>query len=134
MKRIFLGMTGFIVFGSMALAIVTPTPVSAAEMRCSSKILTLPCWYRGLPKKNGRPVINSLNNLTIIGTNVLDMMLQIIGYIAVGFIIWGGFQFMLSDGSPDKAAGARRTIINASAGLLLALASVAIVNFVARFL
>lgn len=132
MKKALLGISGFVVLGSMFMAIIYPIPAAAAKVSCSSRILTLPCWYRGLPAdKNGQPKIDDVRNLAIIGTNVLDMMLQLIGYIAVGFIIWGGFQFMLSDGNPDKAAGARKTIINASVGLLIALASVAIVNFVA---
>lgn len=135
MKKTFLGISGLLVLGSMLMAVAFPSHTSAAKMNCSSQILTLPCWYRGLPADvNGQPKINEVKNLTIIGANVLDMMLQLIGYIAVGFIIWGGFQFMLSDGDPGKAASARKTIINACAGLLLALASVAIVNFVAGLL
>lgn len=135
MKKIIFGLSGFVILGSMLLATMNTTSVSAAGVSCSSRILTLPCWYRGLPAdSNGQPKIDSFNNLTIIGANILDMMLQLIGYIAVGFIIWGGFKFMLSEGNTDKTAAARKTIINACVGLIISLASVAIVNFVASLL
>ena len=60
--------------------------------------------------------------------NILDIVLMAIGYITFGFILYGGFQFITSMGSSDKMAQARTTILNASVGTVIAMASVAIVR------
>lgn len=52
--------------------------------------------------------------------------------VAVGFIIFGGFQYMLSQGEPERTKGARSTILNALIGLAISLSAVAIVNLIGR--
>lgn len=120
------------ILASFPIAIGMGMLISAPAYACTpgTKILTLPCWYDGLKLKDSTPVIEKPKDIWTIVINFIEMALQVVGYLAVGFIIWGGFQFMLSDGNVDKAAAARRTIINASAGLILALASVAIIRFI----
>jgi len=44
--------------------------------------------------------------------------------------MYGGFLMMTSNGAPDKAARGRKTIMSAAIGLVIALASVALVNFI----
>lgn len=44
--------------------------------------------------------------------------------------MYGGFLMMTSSGAPDKAAHGRKTIMSAAIGLVIALASVALVNFI----
>ena len=58
------------------------------------------------------------------------MILQIVAYIAVAFIIVGGFKYITSAGSPDGMVKARKTITNAVVGLLISIFSVAIVNVI----
>lgn len=121
---------------SLPLSLGIATLISAptyAVMPCK-KILTLPCWYSGLDEEDGSPVIKKPQDIWIIVLNFIDMAIQAVGYLAAAFIIWGGFKFLISEGNSDKAAAARKTIINASAGLLLALASVAIIKFVSTLL
>jgi hypothetical protein len=60
-------------------------------------------------------------------------MLQLVGYISVAFIIYGGFIFMTAGGS-DGAAKGRTTLLNAIIGLVISIASVAIVNLVTGFI
>ena len=54
--------------------------------------------------------------------------------MTVAFIIMGGFKYMTSSGSPDQAAKAMKTIINAVIGMVVALGSVGLVNFVGKYL
>lgn len=63
-----------------------------------------------------------------IALNIIDIAILAVGYLAFGFILYGGFQFITSMGSSDKMAAARTTILNASVGTVLAIASVAIVR------
>lgn len=150
-KQYFFAILFATTIGGAAFATI-PTAAQAAKCDGKNVILTLPAWYRNLAEpddKNGCRIINpaetpggsvgenrsqmSINKfIWTIVLNIVDMMLQIIGYIAVGFIIYGGFLFLTSAGSPDGAAKGRKTILNAVIGLVLAIASVAIVNIIAE--
>lgn len=50
--------------------------------------------------------------------------------MAVGFIVYGGISYITSNGSPDKARKALRTLIFAAIGLVVVIAASAITNFV----
>jgi hypothetical protein len=61
---------------------------------------------------------------------VVEIILRVGVLVAVGFIIYGGFQYMLSQGEPDRTKNARNTILNAVIGLVIATLATLIVNFV----
>lgn len=99
--------------------------------RCSGNgILTFPTWYKNLQCTNGKPAITKATDLWLVALNVIEMMIGAAVYLSVGYVIWGGFKFIISRGDPGKAADARMTILQASIGLGIALASTAIVSFV----
>ena len=120
--------------GGASLAIVTPQTASAAK--CVDQVLLFPTWYKGLYKKDSDPCEIKKPSSDVgefiwkIALNVVEMALVAVGYIAVGYIIWGGFQYMLVATSPDRVAAARKTIINAVAGLVLSFFAVIIINIV----
>lgn len=97
----------------------------------------IPTWYKYLPGEFdpfGKciPVIelSNLNQAWFIGLAIIDILLRIITLIAVGFIIYGGFQYMTSMGEPDKTKSAKETILNALVGLAIALVASATVAFI----
>lgn len=132
--------------GGAMLSTMAPTTVSAAN-KCEKRLLTFPAWYRGLTKQEGGECVmkspadfNSGNGVKQSGIstyiwkivlNIIEIVLQLIGYIAVGFIIFGGYRYMISAGSPDGMVKARKTITNAVIGLVISILSVGIVNLVA---
>ena len=122
---------------SFALALVFSTiPLSSASAACESRFLTFPSWWRNLPINPSDCSIefekNTIDkNLSIIIANVVEIILQLVGYTCVAFIITGGFYYMTSTGSPENAARGLKTIRNAAIGLVLSLMSVGIVNLVA---
>jgi len=61
---------------------------------------------------------------------VIDDLLRIAGLAAVGFVFYGAFKYVASQGSPDATAQAQSTIINALIGLAIASVAVFIVNFI----
>jgi hypothetical protein len=99
----------------------------------------LPKWYRYLPY-NANPytgrceIVISGNGLSsnywLIGMAILDMLLRIAGMVAMVFVIWGGFTYLTSLGEPEKLAEARRTIINALIGAVIAIIAASVVGFV----
>lgn len=121
-------------FGGILGATTTPVQVYAADTCVKSAFLTLPPWYRGLTNTDcSIKTPDSAGVGPFIWTvvlNIIDMALQVIGYMAVGFIIYGGFMYMTSQGEAEGAAKARRTMRDAITGLVIAIASVAIVNLV----
>lgn len=70
---------------------------------------------------------NSLNTLL---TNVVNLLLTVIGIIAVIMIIIGGIRYTTSAGDSSQINSAKDTIIYAIVGLVIAILSFAIVNFV----
>lgn len=60
---------------------------------------------------------------------VVDDLLRIAGLVAVGFIIYGAFQYIASQGSPDQTARAQSTILNALIGLAVAITAIVFVSF-----
>lgn len=61
---------------------------------------------------------------------LLDILLRIAGIAAIAFVVWGGIQYVTSQGEPDATAHAKGTIINALIGLVVATLAVAIVQFI----
>ncbi len=61
---------------------------------------------------------------------VINVVIGIIGMLAVIMIIMGGISFVTSQGDTAKVAKARNTILYGVVGLVVALLAFAIVNFV----
>ena len=136
MKKIIIAMS-LMIIGSFGVSMTFPN-TSFADDACSNKgkILTLKPWYSGLTnndcslKTPGQDTNSQANYIWKIALNIVDDLLQLIGYTTVGYIMYGGFLMMTSNGAPDKAARGRKTIMSAAIGLVIALASVALVNFI----
>ena len=136
MKKIIIAMS-LMVIGSFGASVTFPG-ISFADDACSNKgkILTLKPWYSGLTnndcslKTPGQDTNSQANYIWKIALNIVDDLLQLIGYTTIGYIMYGGFLMMTSNGAPDKAARGRKTIMSAAIGLVIALASVALVNFI----
>jgi hypothetical protein len=99
-----------------------------------SSFLTFPTWYRGLQCEeggSGAPVFSKMSDIWTVATNLLDILIQIGGLAAVGFIIYGGIRYILSQGEPEKLQGAKKIIANAIIGLILAITASTIVGFIA---
>jgi hypothetical protein len=127
------GIIGLVIIMS-SLAVVSPG-VSAAEMNgCAKSFFGIPVWYQYLGTDNGKDCnvnTDQKNVPALVVLGFIDIALYLAGILAVLMIIWGGYKFILSDGSPDQIAGGRKTILNAVIGLLIAIFSAQIVRFVA---
>jgi hypothetical protein len=70
----------------------------------------------------------------IIVLNVLAILLQLVGYLSVGFIIWGGFKYILAQGEPSSLVAARQTVLNAVIGLVIAILANLLINTIFWFI
>ena len=66
----------------------------------------------------------------LIGLAILDDLIRVAALVAVGYVIYAGFQYMTSGGSPDKTKKAQNSIIDALVGLGIAVLAASIVAFI----
>ncbi len=118
------------------VTIAVPTNVSAGPA-CEARFLGIPPWYRGLTDDGCVPKVPDTSDDNAIGNfiwkivlNGIEMALVITAYIAIFFIIYGGFQFMTGGSNPSQVEKARKTILNAVIGLVIAMGAISIVNFI----
>ena len=62
--------------------------------------------------------------------DIINILLFLIGAIAVIMIIIGGIRYVTSNGDQGQVTGAKNTILYAIVGLVVAIMAYAIVNFV----
>ena len=111
------------------LSILAPATPVHADAPCSPpNFLGMPAWYRGLQKQETQTI------LLTIALNVLQAAMVVVAYIAVGFIIKGGYMYMVSTGSPDAMARAKNTVRDALIGLVIAITAAMVVNTIAGIL
>lgn len=131
-----LGFTLFVGAPIMAVATPVAAPVSAA---CGDEgVLGIPAWYRGLTEESNNCAIKApIGDDKALSTfvwkivlNIINMVLVIIGYIAVFFIIYGGFLYMTGGSNPSQLEKAKKSITNAIIGLAIAILSTVIVNVI----
>lgn len=125
--------------GGSLFAVAAPQTAAAAKCE-DTYFLTIPAWYNGLitADKSGNCNISQpgtgeagLNQfIWKIVLNITEIMLHLVGYLTAGFIIYGGFRYMLAAGSADGMSKAKTTIVNAVIGLTLSILSIAIVKIV----
>jgi hypothetical protein len=122
-------------FAAMAPSFVWPaSSVSAAPCSASGKFLTLPRWHDGVSRTvddNCVVEIENLSDIWIIALNAIDIVLQIVGYIAAGFVIYGAIRYVISSGNPDNVGKAKDTIVKALIGMVIAMSAAAVVGFIA---
>jgi ABC-type Fe3+ transport system permease subunit len=118
--------------------------VSLLAASCTPKggaFLGFPTWYKylgGVTSPNGAgsanvclPKVAALSDIWLIVAALVEVLLRVAGYAAIFFVIYGGVQYVTSQGEPDKANRARQTILNALVGLVIAIGSTVLVTFVA---
>ena len=74
--------------------------------------------------------IDTTTNLQGVFSNVVNVMLFIIGALAVIMLIVGGIMYVTSAGDSKRVESAKNTILYAIIGIVVAIAAGAIVNFI----
>lgn len=138
-----------LIVASVALGIfaaATPVSIAAAgnantgqggsDPCAPAAIVAFPHWYDNGLCKDGKIVSpNEVGGIpkfvTILATNLVTIILMVVGYVSLAFIIWGGFKYMYSGDNASGTTAAKKTILNAVIGLVLSIMSVAIVKVIA---
>ena len=85
----------------------------------------------GWEPDNGKPVpINKDTNLIKNITDILNVVIGVLGIVCVIVVIIGGVLYMTSSGDAGKVKKAKDTILYGIIGLIVCVLAFAIVNFV----
>lgn len=72
----------------------------------------------------------STTDIRVTIARIIRVAMGLLGIIAVGLIMYGGFLWMTANGDQGKVESAKKVLINASIGLAIILSAFAIVSFV----
>ena len=97
-------------------------------------------WYQGLVDSSCEVKEVVLENATgdqvllrdfvwTIAGNISSDIFLVIGILAVGYTVYGGYLYIISDGDLAKATKARKTITSALVGMGIALVATAFIRF-----
>ncbi|GAC1387318.1 MAG: hypothetical protein NVS1B7_1760 [Candidatus Saccharimonadales bacterium] len=99
-----------------------------------------PKWYSYLPgtietsSKGGlvcHPVLDNINDFWLIGAAIAEIMLRIASLLAIGYVVFGGVQYIRSQGESDRLKQARESILYAVIGLVISVSAAGIVSYIA---
>ena len=134
---------------------VVGEPVSAAVIKegadatCSKSILGLRPWYRGLVTRDGTKdnqcrigtIAEDGNGNTKVAPFVWVIILNLMydasllsSLVATGFIVWGGYKYITSEGDPSKVMTGKKIITGAVIGLILTVSASMIADTIVNVL
>lgn len=123
---------------TLLLSTIAKAPVAAACAKPT--FFGLKPWYQYLtlsrdPVTNKCEIINFTplgghSSILLIALAVIDDLIRLAALVAVGYVIYGGFTYMTSQGSPDMTKKGQQTVINALIGLATAIIASAVVGFI----
>jgi hypothetical protein len=141
-------------FGLATQSTITHAQATEAERRAncessgSNTFLGLPTWYKYLETEYvdgscnvksvpytgnpGQPDLGATVGAVVFA--VIEILLRVAGIVAVGYVIYGGILYSISQGEPERLAMGRKTIINGLIGVVIAVFAVAIVNLITGIL
>jgi hypothetical protein len=95
-----------------------------------------PHWYKyldGIQDVNGvcTPHLNGINDIWLVVAAVIEILLRVAVILSFIMVIYGGVNYITSQGEPDKTSQAKNTIVNALLGLAIAVLAASIVAFIA---
>lgn len=143
-RRILTILSGLLI--AIASLATHPVPTFAANddtgteedaKACGGSVLGLRPWYYNICTGSGSNVEiekpgNDESALPIfigkIALNVLFDLSLIIGYLALAMIVFGGFQYIYSQGDPGKMAKGKKTLMAAVIGTTIALSASVVIN------
>lgn len=118
------------IFGGALIALSVLLPVfgmaSASAVTCPNDTVNAGKEVENLAFCN----IKEDNSVMPTVTNIINVVIAVVGILAVMVMIYGGFQYMTSSGDGVKAKKARDTILYGVIGLVISILAYAIINFV----
>lgn len=126
------------------------TPPILFNVACAldESVMGFPTWYKYLEGTEDKATgicmplgtqtfdinnpnsLSKINSLAGIGLAIIEILLRIVVMVAVAFVAYGGFKYLISQGEPGEVQAAKNTILNAFIGLVIAMLATGLVNFI----
>lgn len=113
-----------IIFATATVTTLTPEP-AYADCR---NLLGMTSWDCNVNLNNVNSEDQLINNVWIIASNVLSDASVVAAYLVLGYVIYGGYQYILAGGDPGKTASGKKTLTHAFIGLAIVMLSYVILN------
>ena len=128
MKKLRIGLLSlFSIF--MIAGVAMPLVATPTYAQCAAGADPATCIKQGVTKSGGQTGGNAISLGDRIKT-IVNVILYILGAVAVLMIVLGGIRYTTSGGDSTGVTNAKNTIIYAVVGLVIAIMAFAIVNFV----
>ncbi len=107
---------------SSSTLIVMPTYAAnfTIDFSCRS-VLGLTSWDCGISDIDSTDSLKA--NIWTIVANIVNDVTIIAAYLVIGYVIYGGYQYVFSGGDPGKAANGRKTLARAFIGLAITMSA-----------
>lgn len=115
-KKLFLFLAAFALVGGLAFA------TGNAALAQSDPAL-------GLEYAEGISILGT-TDIRVTIFRIINIVLGLVGILFLGYVIYGGYLYMMSAGDPNKQIDAKRTLRNAVIGLVIVLSALAIAQFI----
>ncbi len=112
-----------------ALASTTPINTTDQPIDSATPATTNPI-QDGADAAQGQGMPAELIGQNGVFTQITNTILFAVGIISVIMLIWGGIRYVTSGGDAKKVTDAKNTVLYAIIGLIVAILSYAIVNFI----
>lgn len=73
-----------------------------------------------------------VDKVTTFIQSVIQVLVTLSGFVAAGFIVWGGVGYITSSGNPENLEKSKKTILYSAIGLTLVLGAFVISNIVSQ--
>lgn len=135
MKKLLTSLRGLLVVPVLALAFAAVAPVAntyadavgTLESDCSTDTLSI---NSGVTCAKGNGQQDDLFGPTGVFKKITDVLLFIIGAVAVIMLVIGGIRYTISGGDQGQVTAAKNTILYAIIGIIVAILAYAIIGFV----
>lgn len=127
MKKLVLNVIAAVLMtvGLGGVAMISP---AYAKVMCSNG--TWQDELKNCPEWENDNGISDNDNLMGTLTTIINVVIGVVGFIAVAMIVMGGISYTTSQGDASKTKKAMNTILYGVVGLVVALLAFAVVNFV----
>lgn len=105
-----------------------------AASTCVHQFFFLPPWweYLQINAANCEVKFHFPGDIWLVALAIIDILLRLVGFLAVLSILIGAIEYIISIGNPEKITSARKRIINSLVGVAIAFSAVAVVTFAGR--
>ena len=144
MKKILAFIMSVMIGATMFTATIPQDTYALGTADCEKSFIGMRPWYQGLTEvvkdgngnescaikkpKDGADSAGWQKFVWRIILNLSADLSMMVGYVAIVFIVYGGYLYIMSVGEPGKVASAKKTLANAIIGLVIALLATVIVN------